>query len=51
MGVELKPCDDMDDEECAELSRSLDESMAQVEAGDVVDGREFLASLRAAAAR
>ena len=49
--VELMPSDDMDDEERAELNRSLDESMAQVEAGDVVDGREFLASLRAAAAR
>jgi len=49
--VELMPADDMDDEERAELNRSLDESMAQVEAGDVVDGREFLASLRAAAAR
>lgn len=30
----------MDDKERAELNRSLDESMAQVEAGDVVDSRD-----------
>jgi hypothetical protein len=46
--VELMPADDMDDDERAELSRSLEESLRQAEAGDVVDGPEFLASLRAA---
>lgn len=49
--VELMPIDDMDDEERAELNRSLDEGIAQAEAGDVIDGPEFLASLRAAALR
>jgi hypothetical protein len=49
--VELVPSDDMDDEERAELHRSLDEGIAQAEAGDLVDGPAFLASLRAAALR
>ena len=49
--VELVPSDDMDDEARAELNRSLDEGIAQAEAGDLVDGPAILASLRAAALR
>ena len=39
--------DDMDEEERAELSRSIDEGLAAVDAGEVVDFDEVLASLRA----
>ena len=45
--VELVPIDEMDDEERAELDRSLRASIAEANAGDVVDADEFFAQLRA----
>jgi hypothetical protein len=45
--VELLSPDDLDDEERAELDRSLDEAIDEVRAGNTVDGPEFLAKLRA----
>lgn len=45
--VELVPADDMDDEERAELDRSLVEAIKEMHAGDVVDADEFFAELRA----
>jgi hypothetical protein len=51
--VELKvvktedPWADMDPEERAELEASIEEGFRDVENGDVVDAREFLAQLRA----
>lgn len=46
--VELIPADELDDEERAELDRSLDEALEDAHAGNTVDGPEFLAKLRAA---
>lgn len=44
--VELMPADDMDDEERAELNRTLEEGIEQARAGDTIDGPTFMASLR-----
>ncbi|MBK8995575.1 MAG: hypothetical protein IPM35_07495 [Myxococcales bacterium] len=41
------PGDEMDDQERAELLKSIDEGLADVDAGDVIDFDEYLASLRA----
>lgn len=41
------PWADMDPEERAELEASIEEGFRDVENGDVVDAREFLAQLRA----
>jgi formylmethanofuran dehydrogenase subunit A len=41
------PHDEMDEEERAELLRAIDEGLADVDAGDVVDFDDYLASLRA----
>jgi len=46
--IELVPADELDDEERAELDRSLDEALDDAHAGNTVDGPEFLARLRAA---
>ena len=45
--VELIPADELDDEERAELDRSLRAAIAEANAGDVVDADEFFAELRA----
>ncbi|MCK6533140.1 MAG: hypothetical protein L6Q84_09220 [Polyangiaceae bacterium] len=45
------PGDEMDDQERAELLKSIDEGLADVDAGDVIDFDEYLASLRARRAR
>jgi hypothetical protein len=45
--VELVPVDDMDDDERAELDRSLEEGIEQARAGNTIDGPAFFASLRA----
>mgnify|MGYP001577605020 FL=1 len=44
--VELVPADDMDDEERAELNKSLVEAIQEMHAGDTLDGPTFMASLR-----
>jgi hypothetical protein len=41
------PHDDMDDGERAELEASIDEGLADVDAGDVTDFGDYIASLRA----
>jgi hypothetical protein len=41
------PHDEMDAEERAELLRSIDEGLADVDAGNVMDFGEYIASLRA----
>jgi hypothetical protein len=45
--VELMPSDDLDDEERAELNRSLVEAIREMHAGDTLDGPTFMAGLRA----
>ncbi len=42
-----EPRDDMDDDERAELLQSIDDGLADVDAGDVIDFDQYLASLRA----
>ncbi|MBK8941037.1 MAG: hypothetical protein IPM79_26345 [Polyangiaceae bacterium] len=39
--IELMPVDDLDDDEREELHRSLEASIAEAEAGDLVDGPAF----------
>jgi hypothetical protein len=54
--VELVPIDEvlarggdyLDDEERAELHRALDDSIAEADAGELIDADEVLAELRAA---
>jgi hypothetical protein len=45
--VELMPTDDLDDEERAELDRSLRAAIAEANSGDVMDADQFFARLRA----
>jgi hypothetical protein len=45
--VELMPTDDLDDEERAELDRSLRAAIAEANSGDVMDADQFFAQLRA----
>ncbi len=44
--LELMPVDELDDEERTELHRALEQSVAQMRAGQVVDASELLAKLR-----
>jgi hypothetical protein len=41
------PTDDLDDEERAELDRSLRAAIAEANSGDVMDADQFFAQLRA----
>ena len=44
--VELMPVDELDDAERAELHRALQQSVAQMRAGQVVDASDVIAKLR-----